>query len=50
MEIIVAPNTIFVNARILIGSTANLGHGLNEVLARKKLSRNSGLPTTTTGH
>jgi hypothetical protein len=50
MEIVVAPNKFFVKVGVLIGSAANLGHGLSGVLARRKLSRNSSLPAATIGH
>jgi hypothetical protein len=38
VEIVVTPNTNFVKGEILIGSTTNLGHGLNRVLAKRNLS------------
>ncbi len=49
VEIVVAPNTNVVRVGVLIGSTTNLGSGLDGVLPRRNLSRSSALPTTTIG-
>jgi hypothetical protein len=43
METIVAPNTNVVKGGVLIGSTTNLGHGLDKVSAGRNLNRSLGL-------
>jgi len=48
MEIIVAPSMDVVKREVLIRSIEKLGSGLGGILARKKLSGSSALPTTTT--
>jgi hypothetical protein len=48
VETIVAPNTNYVKGGVLIGSTTNLGCGLEGVLEGKILSRSSELPTIIT--
>ncbi len=47
MEIIVTPSMDVVKRGVLIGSIEKLGSGLGGILARKKLSGSSALPTTT---
>ncbi len=46
MEIVVAPNMDVVRRGVIIGPVTKLGSGLGGISARKNLSRNSTLPTT----
>jgi hypothetical protein len=49
METIVVPNMNVVSKGVIIGSTSNLNRGLGKFLARRKLSRSSGLPMANIG-
>jgi hypothetical protein len=44
VETVVTPSTNIVRSGVLIGSTTNLGHGSNIILARRNLSWSLGLP------
>jgi hypothetical protein len=44
MEKNFAPNMNIVKRGVVIGSTTNLGHGSDKILARRNLNRNLGLP------
>jgi hypothetical protein len=47
VETIVVPTIIFVRIGVLIEFVVNLGHGSGGVLARRNLSRSSGIPKAT---
>ncbi len=46
MEIVVAPNMNVLRRGVIIGLVTKLGSGSGGISARKNLSRNSTLPTT----
>jgi len=49
VETFVAPTMDVVKKGVLIGSTTNMGSGLNGVLVRRKLSESTTLPTVIIG-
>ncbi len=49
IETFVAPSMDVVRRGVLIGSTTKMGNGLDGILAGRKLSGSTTLPTTTIG-